>query len=481
MRRAAAVARHVLASSSDDVAQPEASHPDYSSDDDCEFDNAAAQSQLQAQRAGRIAAASPASGTKQPNSLLAGVPLAPPDPIFGLNSAFKADKSGKKVNLGVGAYRTAEGKPWVLQCVQRAEAKILASQASGNVNKEYLPIDGHAGLRTRSAELIFGKEMLAALGGRCQNIQCVSGTGALRLGFEFAARFMGQSGPAASGKKPAVLVPDPTWANHQKIITHAGLTPQTMRYLDRKANTLDLQGLLADLRAAPQGSVVLLHACAHNPTGVDPTLGQWDQIAEAMQEAGHFAFFDSAYQGFASGDLARDAGAVRLFVERGIPLFVAQSYSKNFGLYGERTGCLQVVTASEEEAKAAQSQLKGIARGMYSNPPIHGALIVATILGDAALTKLWHEELNQMAARIGEMRKLLFDALQARGVPGNWTHITSQIGMFSYTGLTKEQVQFIIKEHHIYLTADGRISMAGLNSTTVDWLAAAIHDAVNKS
>jgi aspartate aminotransferase, cytoplasmic len=405
--------------------------------------------------------------------LFAGVELAPPDPIFGLNTAFRADTSEKKVNLGVGAYRTAEGKPWVLSCVQKAEERILEQQVRGEVNKEYLPIDGKPELRTHSANLIFGTNLLGKLGDRCQNIQCISGTGALRVGFEYVARFVGDS-----GKKPLVLLPDPTWANHHKIISHAGLQAQNYRYLDRGANQLDLDGLLADLAAAPDGSIVVLHACAHNPTGVDPTPTSWEKIANTMRAKGHLAFFDTAYQGFASGDLERDAWAVRHFVQSNIPMFVAQSYSKNFGLYGERVGCLQIVTGEAGEAKAVHSQMKGIARGMYSNPPIHGALIVATVLGDETLTKLWHEELSTMAARIGEMRTQLRDALLARKVPGNWDHITSQIGMFSYTGLNKEQVQFIIENHHIYFTGDGRISMPGLNSTTIEFLADAIADCI---
>lgn len=460
MRRAHQLARHlgVSASQSQHLEDPD-------SDEDME-------------PAGGASLA-PASGAYSASSrkLFANAELQPPDPIFGLTVAFKADKDANKLNLGVGAYRTEEGKPWILGCVQKAEEFIMSEQAKGTINKEYLPIDGHPELRKLSAQLIFGSELMQEMGARCQNIQTVSGTGSLRLSFEYVARFMAKQG----GQPPVVLTPDPTWANHKKIIAHAGCTERAYRYLNRKNNTLDIEGMLEDLDAAAEGSVVLLHACAHNPTGVDPTQAQWDDIAKVCWRKGHLVIFDSAYQGFATGDLEADAWPVRRFVKSGVPLFVAQSYSKNFGLYAERCGCLQIVTETEAEAKAVQSMIKGVARGMYSNPPIHGALIVATVLGDATLTKLWHEELLLMANRIRDMRQLLFDALIANKTPGNWDHIISQIGMFSYTGLSQAQVKYIIDKHHIYFTSDGRISMAGLSRGTVGLLADGMKAAVENA
>lgn len=270
-------------------------------------------------------------------------------------------------------------------------------------------------------------------------------------------------------------MPNPTWSNHFQIFGDCGLEVKTYRYYDAKTIGLDLNGLLADVKAAPAGSVFLLHAAAHNPTGVDPTQQQWVQISDAIKAAGHFVLFDSAYQGFASGDPVRDAFAVRHFVAEGHQVAIAQSFAKNFGLYGQRVGALTFLADDAAQAARMESQLKILARATYSNPPVHGARIVDIILSDPALNKQWHGEVKEMADRIIRMRTLLFDNLKALGSKRSWTHVTDQIGMFCYSGMTPEQVDRITSEFHVYLTRNGRISMAGVTSKNVGYLAEAIH------
>jgi len=279
----------------------------------------------------------------------------------------------------------------------------------------------------------------------------------------------------------SVYISVPTWGNHPNIFADAGLKEENIRsyrYYKPQTRGLDYEAMLEDLRAAPNGSLILLHTCAHNPTGVDPTIEQWNGILDVLQEKDHFPFFDTAYQGFATGDLDRDAAPVRMAVKRGLELFAAQSYSKNFGLYGERVGCFSVVCKSPEVAQAVASQVKIIVRPMYSNPPTWGARIVATILNDKQLYEEWLVDLRVMSSRIQRMRQELYDHLQKNGTPGTWDHILQQIGMFSFTGLTKAQVEVMISKHHIYMLTNGRISMAGLTSASVPKLANAIHDVV---
>lgn len=259
------------------------------------------------------------------------------------------------------------------------------------------------------------------------------------------------------------------------------MTAATYRYFNPQNNGLDLKGMLEDLEKAPEQSVFLLHACAHNPTGVDPKPEEWRQIAQTMSKKGHFAFFDMAYQGFASGDCTTDAQALRLFVKEGIPVMLAQSYAKNMGLYGERVGALSVVCKDVEEKERILSQLKIIVRPMYSNPPLHGARLVATVLGDSALKAQWYQEVKMMADRIIGMRTQLKSALERLGSKHDWKHITEQIGMFCYTGLKPEQVERLTREFHVYLTKDGRISIAGINSSNVEYLAQAIHKVTSSS
>ncbi|KAF7023904.1 hypothetical protein CFC21_036332 [Triticum aestivum] len=369
--------------------------------------------------------------------------------------------------------------------------------------KEYLPITGLADFNKLSAKLIFGADSPAIQENRVATVQCLSGTGSLRVGGEFLARHYHER---------TIYIPQPTWGNHPKVFTLAGLTARSYRYYDPATRGLDFQGLLEDISSAPSGAIVLLHACAHNPTGVDPTLEQWEQIRQLMRSKALLPFFDSAYQGFASGSLDKDAQSVRMFVADGGELLMAQSYAKNMGLYGERVGALSIVCGSADIAVKVESQLKLVIRPMYSNPPLHGASIVATILKDSAMFDEWTLELKAMADRIISMREQLFNALKIRGpsvsklwmfnllvhflliplcqsvdhlsyhaeTPGDWSHIIKQIGMFTFTGLNSDQVAFMRQEYHIYMTSDGRISMAGLSSRTVPHLADAIHAAVTK-
>ncbi|KAM7459387.1 hypothetical protein LguiA_036381 [Lonicera macranthoides] len=400
------------------------------------------------------------------DSVFAHVARGPEDPILGVTVAYNKDPSSVKLNLGVGAYRTEEGKPLVLNVVRQAE-QILVNDRSRV--KEYLPIVGLADFNKLSAKLILGADSPAIQENRVTTVQCLSGTGSLRVGAEFLAKHCHQR---------TIYIPLPTWGNHTKIFNLAGLSVKTYRYYDPATRGLNFQGLLEDLGSAPSGAIVLLHACAHNPTGVDPTLQQWAQIRQLMRSKGLLPFFDSAYQGFASGSLDGDAQPVRMFVGDGGELLVAQSYAKNMGLYGERVGALSIVCKSADVASRVESQLKLVIRPMYSNPPIHGASIVATILKDSNMFHDWTLELKAMADRIISMRQRLFDALRARGTPGDWSHIIKQIGMFTFTGLNSDQVAFMTREYHIYMTSDGRISMAGLSSRTVPHLADAIHAAV---
>ncbi|KAL2643080.1 hypothetical protein R1flu_010667 [Riccia fluitans] len=417
----------------------------------------------------RISAVAKETGTSvSTDSSFAHVQQAPEDPILGITVAYNKDPNPAKVNLGVGAYRTEEGKPLVLNVVRKAEQKLLADKSR---NKEYLGITGIPDFNKLSAQLILGSDCLAIAEKRVVTVQCLSGTGSLRVGAEFLATHYG-------GEK-IIYVPSPTWGNHLKIFPLGGIQTRTYRYFDPKTKGLDYEGMIEDLRAAPSGAVVLLHACAHNPTGVDPTQEQWEGIRRVIREEKHLLpFFDSAYQGFASGSLDTDAWAVRQFVNDGGEVFLAQSYAKNMGLYGERVGALSAIVKGADVATRVESQLKLVIRPMYSSPPTHGAAIVSLILADKDLYEEWKVELKGMADRIISMRHQLFDALKERKTPGNWDHILNQIGMFTFTGLNKQQVEYMTKEYHIYMTLDGRISMAGLSSRTVPQLADAIHSAV---
>jgi len=391
------------------------------------------------------------------------VPQGPADPILGLSEAFNKDTDPRKVNLGVGAYRDDAGKPYILPSVREAEEALLASK----LNHEYAGIAGIQEFVNYSLKFAYGENSKPLKDGRIAAIQVLSGTGACRVMGEFYARFVGRDAP--------MYQTNPTWANHIPIFKDAGLAINTFRYYDPKTCGLDFKGMLEDINKAPEKSIFLLHACAHNPTGVDPTIEQWKEISSLMKKRNHHVFMDMAYQGFASGDAEKDAAAVRLFVDDGHLLAVGQSFAKNFGLYGERVGCLSIVGRDVEEKERLESQLKILVRPMYSNPPVHGARIVARILSDEKLSKQWYKECKGMADRIITMRESLKSKLEKAGSTRNWDHITSQIGMFCFTGLNKDQCEKMIKDYHIYLTGNGRISMAGVTSGNVQYLADSIH------
>ncbi|KAG2302709.1 hypothetical protein Bca4012_061036 [Brassica carinata] len=393
---------------------------------------------------------------------------APEDPILTVYFASRDDPSPLKLNLSGGSYRSEEEKPLVLQVVRRAEQQLANDMSR---DKEYLSLDGLAEFNKLSAKLILGDDSSAVKKNSVVTIQCLSGTGSLRVGAEFLAKH---------NQERVIFVSNPTWGNHPNIFSLAGLSVEYYRYYDPKTRGLDFKGMLVDLGAAPSGAIVVLQACAHNPTGVDPTLEQWEQIRQVVRSKSLLPFFDNAYQGFASGNLESDAQAVRMFVADGGDCLIAQSFAKNMGLYGERIGALTIVCTSEDVAKKVKSQLLLVVRPMYLSPPIHGASIVTTILKKSDMYNDWTVELKGMANRILSMRKQLYEALQARGTPGDWSHIIRQIGMFSFTGLNEKQVRFIAKEYHIYMNYDGRVSIAGLSSKTVSQLADAIHAAVTR-
>ena len=397
---------------------------------------------------------------------------APPNAIFHTTTRYKNDSSKLKVNLGVGAYRDENGKPWILPTVLQAETEILEDVKSGKSNHEYLPITGLQEFVDGAIGLVYGKDSAYVKDGRVQGVQALSGTGALRLG----ATFVGKHYMAAG--KPVVYLSDPTWSNHVKIFNNAQCETRTYRYYDPKTRGLDLKGMLEDLSNAPRGSVILLHACAHNPTGVDPSPEEWKQIRDVVKSRRLFPFFDTAYQGFASGSPERDAIAIRIFAESNMSMLVAQSFAKNFGLYNERAGVLHIMCQTKDAAIACKSRIALIVRAMYSNPPNHGARIVAKTFSNPKLYAQWQQDIRTMSGRINKMRHALVKALKEEGAPGTWNHITDQIGMFSYTGLTPQQVQHCEKKYSIYMLSTGRISMAGLNESNVQHVAKAIADAV---
>ncbi|KAI2787489.1 Aspartate aminotransferase, cytoplasmic [Penicillium oxalicum] len=406
----------------------------------------------------------------------AAVAAAPEDPLFGLMKAYREDPFEKKVDLGIGAYRDNNAKPWILPVVKKADHAI---HNDPTLNHEYLSISGLAEFTSAAQKLVVGAESPAIREKRICTLQTISGTGAVHLGGLFLAKFH----PAQP--KPTIYLSNPTWANHNQIFTNVGLPIATYPYFSAKTKGLDFDGMIGALQAAPAGSIILLHACAHNPTGVDPTQEQWKQIAAVMRERHQFPFFDTAYQGFASGDLVRDAWAIRYFVEQGFELCVAQSFAKNFGLYGERTGAFHFVSAPGADASTAiqhiASQLAILQRSEISNPPAYGARIASKVLNDPQLFAEWEEDLRTMSGRIQEMRRGLREQLEKRGTPGSWEHITSQIGMFSFTGLNENQVKILRDKWHVYMTKNGRISMAGLNTNNLEYFAEAVDSVVRET
>jgi aspartate aminotransferase len=390
------------------------------------------------------------------------VPKGPEDAILGITVAFNKDTNPNKINLGAGAYRDDSGKPFILESVRKAETHLYEN----HLNHEYAPINGVPEFTKAAAGLLFGSDSNVIQEKRVVTVQSLSGTGALRIGAAFLNRFLSQ--------RP-VYLPKPTWANHIPIFTDSGCPIQHYRYYDPSSCGLDFKGMLEDISKAPNKSVVLLHACAHNPTGVDPSLENWRELSHLIKSKELFPFFDCAYQGFASGNPEKDAEPLRLFVKEGHLVAACQSFAKNFGLYGERVGAFHLLGASVDEAVAIESQLKILIRPMYSNPPLFGARLVAHVLNTPNLNELWRKEVKLMADRIISMRQQLVDRLKAHGSTHNWSHITNQIGMFCYSGLKPNQVEELMSKHHVYLTKDGRISIAGVTSKNVDYLAQSIH------
>ena len=393
-------------------------------------------------------------------SLFSSVEMAPRDPILGLNEQYAADQNPQKVNLGVGVYFDDNGKLPLLACVRQAEASMGANPSP----RGYLPIDGNAAYDAAVKALVFGDGCELVKAGRVATVQALGGTGGLKLGADFLKKL-------SPGAK--VLISDPSWENHRALFTQAGFDVGTYRYYDSATRNLNFEGMLADLKAAAPGTVVVLHACCHNPTGYDISAAQWDQVIEAVKAGKLTPFLDMAYQGFGHG-IAEDGAVVGKFVAAGLDVFVATSFSKSFSLYGERVGALSVVCSTKEEAAKVLSQLKIMVRTNYSNPPIHGAAIVAQVLGTPELRALWEKELGEMRTRIKAMRSKLVEGLKAAGVKQDMSFITDQIGMFSYSGLSKEQMQRLRSEFGVYGTDTGRMCVAALNSKNVDYVCQAI-------
>ena len=399
-----------------------------------------------------------------PASLLSAVELAPRDPILGITEAYNADPNPRKVNLGVGVYCDESGKVPLLECVKRAERELTDLAAP----RSYLPIDGIPAYDREARALIFGAGAAAIAEGRVVTVQTLGGTGALKVGADFLRRFA----PGAQ-----VWISDPSWENHRALFEGAGFAVGTYPYYDASTRGLDFPGMIAALESLAPGSIVVLHACCHNPTGVDPTPAQWTRIIDVVRARGLVPILDLAYQGFGDG-IDADAAVVRSFAATPGPLLVTSSFSKSFSLYGERVGALSMVTADKDEAARVLSQLKRLIRANYSNPPTHGGQIVSTVLCSPELRALWEAELATMRNRIKLMRAMLVERLHER-IPGaDFRFILAQRGMFSYSNLTKAQVQTLREEFSIYAIDTGRVCVAALNSRNVDDIAAAVANVI---
>ena len=393
-------------------------------------------------------------------SLFTAVEMAPRDPILGLNDQFGADTNPKKVNLGVGVYFDDNGKLPLLECVQKAEQAMMVSPKA----RGYLPIDGIAAYDAGVQTLVFGAGSEPITSARAATVQCIGGTGGLKVG----ADFLKQLNPSAK-----VLISDPSWENHRALFSRAGFDVDSYPYYDATTRGVDFAGMLSALEGAAAGTIVVLHACCHNPTGYDITPAQWDQVITAVKSRNLVAFLDMAYQGFGHG-IAEDGAVIAKFVAAGLTFFVSTSFSKSFSLYGERVGALSVLCASKEEAVRVLSQLKVTIRTNYSNPPTHGGAVVAAVLGDPELRALWEAELAGMRVRIKETRQKLVDGLKKAGVAQDMSFITDQIGMFSYSGLSKDQMVRLRNEFGVYGTDTGRMCVAAINSKNIDYVCESI-------
>ena len=394
------------------------------------------------------------------SSILEKIEIAPKDPILGVTEAYVADQNPKKVNLGVGVYTDENGKVPVLQCVRTAEKKLGENATPRN----YLPIDGIAAYDRAVQETLFGKDTPAVKDGRIVTVQTLGGTGGLKVGGDFLKRF----NPGAD-----IYISDPSWENHRAIVEYAGYTVKTYHYYDAATNGLKFDAMLACFEQLPARAIVLLHACCHNPTGVDLTPAQWEKVIDVVNRRDLVPFLDIAYQGFAEG-LEEDAATIRRFTAECSAVFVSSSFSKSLSLYGERVGALSIVTKSKEEAARTLSQLKRVIRTNYSSPPTTGGQAVAMVLTTPELRQQWDQELGQMRERIKVMRKLLVEKIRELRADFYFNFIIEQRGMFSYSGLTKEQVQRLREEYSIYAIDSGRICVAALNTKNIDYVAQAI-------
>lgn len=394
------------------------------------------------------------------SSIFAAVELAPRDPILGLNETFVADTRAEKVNLGVGVYYDDNGKIPLLGAVESAEAAILKTSPS----RGYQPIEGPKVYGDAVQGLIFGADSELIKSGRAITCEALGGTGALKIGADFLHRI----NPAAT-----VYISNPSWENHRALFEAAGFEVDAYPYYEATTRGVNFDAMLASLKAAAAGSIIVLHACCHNPTGADLTAAQWAQVVDVVREGKLVAFLDMAYQGFADG-IEADGAAVRLFAESGLEFFISSSFSKSFSLYGERVGALTIVTANREESVRVLSQVKRVIRTNYSNPPIHGGAIVTAVLSSAALRRQWEDELAGMRERIRHMRSALVKSIAASGSTQDFSFVARQRGMFSFTGLTPEQVERLKQEFAIYAVTTGRICLAALNSKNIDYVARSI-------
>jgi aromatic-amino-acid transaminase len=386
-------------------------------------------------------------------SLFSAIDMAPRDPILGITEAFNADQNPAKINLGVGVYYDDNGKVPLLNCVQKAEALLAATPAP----RGYLPIDGLAAYDKAVQELVFGADSAVIQERRAVTVQALGGTGALKIGADFLKRFS----PDAQ-----VYISNPSWENHRALFESAGFTVNNYAYFDAASHGVDFAAMIADVKAMPAGSIIVLHACCHNPTGAELTSAQWDEVIAAVVANKLVPFLDMAYQGFANG-ITEDGAVVRRFAATGVPLLVSNSFSKSFSLYGERVGALSVVAASAEEAARLLSQLKRVVRTNYSNPPIHGGKVVATVLSTPELRQLWEDELTGMRVRIKQMREEFVAKLKEKAPSHDFDFVREQVGMFSYSGLTETQVEKL-RAQSIYALGTGRICVAALNSRNID-------------
>jgi len=390
------------------------------------------------------------------------VTAAPADPILGLTEAFKADARKEKINLGVGIYKDEAGNTPILKSVKQAEAVLLETETS----KSYLSIEGNQAYGLAVQQLLFGQDSEIISSGRARTAQAPGGTGALRIAAEFMARQL---------KVKRIWVSNPTWANHNQVFAAGGLEVVSYNYYNPQTKDMDFEAMLTSLADVEAGDAILFHGCCHNPTGIDPTAAQWQQLSELTAEKGALALFDFAYQGFAKG-IEEDAEGLRIFTRNNKELLIASSFSKNFGLYNERVGAFTLVANDQQQAITAFSQVKANIRASYSNPPAHGAAVVTLILNDSDLRAMWVEEVQQMRERIQKMRDLFVATLKSEGVEQDFSFITRQNGMFSFSGLNPLQVARLKEEFGIYIVGSGRISVAGMTMSNMPTLCKAIAD-----